>query len=249
MTTLVQVSDCHLFADKNKTGYNHVNPYQSLKLLLLKITDLNPDCILVTGDISGDDSEQSYRHFLDLFSQFNLIDKCRVIAGNHDQSSSFNSLFAHKDLAKKAPLQLDNWCLHGLDTRYTATLGQVSTEDLQHLVSNIHANPNHFHLVACHHHPIETGSWMDKHNWLNRDLFVNEIQQLCQVKLVVYGHIHADTHTFLHGCRYQSCPSSCWQFANTPEFSVSKELPGFNLFQLFDDGTFSHSTIRLEKER
>ncbi|MBU2878700.1 metallophosphoesterase family protein [Aliiglaciecola lipolytica] len=249
MAKIVQLSDCHLFKDKNKSGYNNINPYQTLKLLLLRVEQLNPDGIIVTGDISGDDSEQSYLHFLDLMEQFNLSHNLKVIAGNHDQTGLFDSLLGQFDLAKGQPWRQDNWVIHGLDTRHQGTLGQVGAADLQSLINKLQNHPDDFHMIVCHHHPIECGGWMDKHEWLNRHQFVHQIKQLPQVKLVAYGHIHNDIQQNLHGCCFQSSPSTCWQFANMADFALSEEMPGFKVYQLHNDGTFDNQTIRLQQEQ
>ncbi|GAB2685728.1 metallophosphoesterase family protein [Aliiglaciecola aliphaticivorans] len=249
MAKIVQLSDCHLFKDKNKTGYNNINPYQTLQLLLCKVARLNPDGVLVTGDISGDDSAQSYQHFFELLEQFNLLNKFKVVAGNHDQSDLFDELLTHFDLAKSRPWQQDSWLIHGIDTRHEGTLGQVSVENLQNLKNNLQDASERFHLIACHHHPIPCGGWMDKHQWLNGHNFVEQITQLPQVKLVIYGHIHHDTHQMIRQCYFHSCPSTCWQFANQADFSVSNEMPGFKLYQLHNDGTFNCTTIRLQQEQ
>ncbi|MEP4890318.1 MAG: metallophosphoesterase [Aliiglaciecola sp.] len=249
MTKIVQLSDCHLFKDKNKVGYNNINPYQSLQLLLDKVEQLNPDGVLVTGDISGDDSEQSYQHFLTLMAQFNLSNKFKVIAGNHDQSNAFNKLLANLDLANSQPWQIHNWFLHGIDTRYQDTLGRVSDKDLGNLKNNLQNSPNNFHLIACHHHPLASGGWMDKHQWLNRDDFVNAVTTLPQVKLVVYGHIHHDSQHKILECDFHSSPSTCWQFASQADFAISEEMPGFKLYHLHNNGSFDSTTFRLQQEQ
>ena len=64
---LLQLSDCHLFADHAQTGYG-VNPYQSLSRVLECAAGESPDYVIITGDVSGDNSEESYRHFLSLMN-------------------------------------------------------------------------------------------------------------------------------------------------------------------------------------
>ena len=66
---LCQISDCHLFADPSSVGYGDVNPYESLYRVLAQVAHSAPDGVIVTGDISGDDSEQSYAHFLALMTK------------------------------------------------------------------------------------------------------------------------------------------------------------------------------------
>ncbi|MFT4746161.1 MAG: Icc protein, partial [Congregibacter sp.] len=84
---IIQISDCHLFSDTQKTGYNSINPYQSLQHILAEVKFHQPDVLLVTGDISGDGSGQSYQHFSKLLCETKI--KCRIgiIPGNHDNQA------------------------------------------------------------------------------------------------------------------------------------------------------------------
>ena len=85
---LVQISDCHLLADKHQALYD-INPYDSLEQVLSLIAENPPNALIATGDISGDDSAESYGHFIALMTRYLPACPWRVIAGNHDSNAQF----------------------------------------------------------------------------------------------------------------------------------------------------------------
>ncbi|GAA0854188.1 metallophosphoesterase family protein [Aliiglaciecola litoralis] len=246
MKTLVQISDCHLFADKHKVGYQQIKPYFSLAAVLEEVVCHDPDMILVTGDISADGSEQSYLDFLALITRFELLDKLQVIAGNHDNSLWFDRVLGEFDLATQSAKELENWSVHGVDTRHKGTLGQLSNSQLNKLKLGLQDCQSAFQLVACHHHPFACGGWMDKHEWLNRQEFTDIITQYTSVKAVVYGHIHSQQVFQKSGHMFASCPSTCWQWSTQPEFATDPSKPGYNKILLDSTGDFEITTHRLK---
>ena len=84
---IVQISDCHLFADRDKIGYNNINPRLSLKHILTEVHLQQPDVLLITGDISADGSGQSYQHFYNLLREAKIDCRVGIIPGNHDNQT------------------------------------------------------------------------------------------------------------------------------------------------------------------
>lgn len=248
MSTIVQISDCHLFEDRQKCGYQNINPFQNLVAILGQALSHNPDILLVTGDISGDDSQKSYQHFLQLIEQHQLLTKLHVIPGNHDNNPWFDVLLGKYDLSKQAPAILSHWSIHGVDTRYKGTLGKLDQTQLNRLEYDLETTQAQFHLVACHHHPINCGGWMDRHEWVNADTFMKLISRRNKVKAVTYGHIHTEHVTWVNNQLFTSCPSSCWQWSRQPEFAVAADLAGYNLIQLQQTGEISIQTHRLNNK-
>lgn len=236
---IIQITDCHLFADINKTGYANVNPYKSLTKVLSLVADCRPDWLVATGDISGDSTANSYQHFLQLVESFGLLNKLRTLPGNHDSGEQYGKYLSDFDLTAKGPIENRYWAVHGVDTRHKGTLGFLSTTKLQTLMKQIVSQSDKQHVVLCHHHPIECGGWMDKHEWLNRHEFLSAIAQLSQIKLVQYGHIHMAIEQQLGDCLLVSTPSTCWQWRNQADFAVADAPPGFRVTLLNDDASFS----------
>lgn len=245
MARIAQISDCHLFADPAKTGYGQINPKDSLVAVLDAVGLQQPDLVLVTGDISGDHSAESYQHFLDCWANAGIGAVLKVIPGNHDHLQRFHAAFGDACLGIQHPLILDNWLIIGLDSTFEGTLGKVSQKQLDEASAVIAHHQSTQVLCAVHHHPIPMQGWMDSHEWLNRELFLAWLDDHCAVKLVVYGHIHFDK-TDKHGNTLcQSVPSTCWQWAMSDDFCIDIQQPGFRLINIAPDGQFDSRVIRI----
>lgn len=242
---IIQLSDCHLYFSKSKTGYNSINPYQSLAEILQQVRGLSPLLVIVSGDISGDASAESYQHFKQLWRDSGLTSPLMVLPGNHDDLALLNAELSEYRLWTAAPISLGKWHIHGLNTKHKGTLGKLDKGQSESLQNYLQSYANDFHLVAVHHHPLACDGWMDKHEWLNRAEFVRLITQHSQVKAVIYGHIHHDSATQVGDCQYMSCPSTCWQWAMQQDFAFSAERPGFRVMQLAEDGKLSTQVIRI----
>ncbi|MFT4940540.1 MAG: Icc protein [Paraglaciecola sp.] len=245
---IVQISDCHLFSDREKTAYKQINPYLTLASVLTKIKELTPDLVVASGDISGDKSLQSYQHFSALWRHHKLACELIVIPGNHDDEAHMRAHFpAQQFPLSYAPRSLKTWQMHFLNSKLADdTKGRVSARDLQQLQHDLTAMPDANHIIAVHHHPIDCNGWMDKHEWLNRSDFIAIVRANPQVKGVIYGHIHHASEHLIGKCRLMSAPSTCWQWTNQTDFAVSDELPGFRLLELGENGDFYSHVIRIE---
>ena len=244
MFKLIQISDCHLFADITKTAYQQINPYVSLRQVLNSVAGMEADLVLVTGDISGDHSLESYQHFVSLWQDSNCASELAVIAGNHDDPAKLHDVFGDRVLTSAPAFRHSGWHVHGLCSHYMNTLGRVSEQDLADLEAAVKAAPHANHLIAVHHHAVVTGGWMDRHEWTNAQEFLERVAGLPQIRVVINGHVHMERDITLGDCRYLSCPSSCWQFANTPEFALSDTAPGFRQLILGEDGQVDTRIIR-----
>jgi Icc protein len=245
---VIQISDCHLFSDIQKTGYNGVNPFQSLQRILAEVKMHQPDVLLVTGDISGDGSGVSYQHFSTLLSEAKI--KCRVgvIPGNHDDQVQMQAhIIAEYLWLNSCQLTLPNqWHIHLLDTQYQRAIGQISVTSLTSLTEYLALHRNDYHLLAAHHHPIPCEGWMDKHEWTNRLEFNAVVEKNPSVKGVVYGHIHTAIEQQKGQCLYMACPSTCWQFATQACFATNNLMPGYRMISLLKHGQMTTSVHRLE---
>lgn len=204
-----------------------------------------PDLILLTGDISGDGSAASYQHFCQLWQQAQIKAPLRVIAGNHDKMALLHQYLSAQLLDVADPMPLGNWVMHGLNSQYQGALGHISVASLQQLQWHLAQQPEHYHLLALHHHPLALNGWMDQHALLNADALNQVIQSHQQVRAVVYGHVHMQREVIQHDCLYLACPSTCWQWQNAADFAVSELTAGFRVLQLRDNGSMASHICRL----
>lgn len=275
---LIQISDCHLFKNKSKVGYGGIAPYQSLETILRQIseriglsktkrapdgahqhqtTDDVAQCvatILVTGDISGDDTLESYLHFLSLMNQY--IDSINVdwyvIAGNHDNNPYFQRILAKHILLSGYPVTLEEWQVHGMDTRCTnephSAKGDVKSHDVSMVSAALELASSKYHLVALHHHIQPSNSWMDKHRLFNAERIEAMASKYAQIKGFIHGHVHHPLRQQVGDYKTPSfgAPSTCWQWEMQTTFGVSENSPGYQVIQLHSDGGLSCEVYRTD---
>ncbi len=242
---LVQLTDCHLFSEPDQTGYAGIAPYAGFKRCLQMAVGSKPDALLITGDISGDDSQASYRHFIALLARYAAHLPFKVIAGNHDNNPYFNSLLAAHTLGAGQPWLIANWALHGLDTRFMAGQGRVKPHELNALRHAMQQHHHRHHLLALHHHPVSSHSWMDRHCLTNTDYLWRQLAGQ-PVRLMVHGHLH---HTVAN--RHQQlttlgAPSTCWQWALQPTFAQAHQAAGIRILDLAADGSWQTHIRRVK---
>ncbi len=253
-TKIIQLSDCHLFADKTKSGYQGVNPYQTLKRIIHTLENSSEiesgSLILVTGDISGDDSKQSYQHFYSLVEPLLAHNTLRVIPGNHDNNIHYQEVLGQWHLQAEQPLETHNWVINGLDTRIAGikgAKGEVKADELTFIEKHITDRPAKHHLLALHHHPIASDSWMDKHELIGSNMLLAWLAQQPAINGLLHGHIHHPLRrTTNEGVPIAGAPSTAWQWAMTQEFGVTQESAGYQIITLNNNGTIDCEVRRIE---
>lgn len=262
MKRLLHITDCHLFADVDRCGYGQINPYQSLAAILHRVFndndqgdnadgldgvtgEANIDAVIVTGDISGDDSKQSYHHFKHLVARY-IPSPIWVIPGNHDNNPHFNDILGDIWLRAGDSKAMGPWHVHGLDTRHKGTQGQVNKEQLDKVSGAMTRETNRHHLLCLHHHLYPSNSWMDAHNLLNPTCLTTWLTQHPNVKALLHGHLH----TPLRQCVGTSDtpifggPSTSWQWEMSDDFALSPLTPGYQIVTLHDTG---HVSVKIER--
>ncbi|MBT0585354.1 metallophosphoesterase family protein [Alteromonas oceanisediminis] len=245
---IAQLSDCHLFAERDKCGYNDINPYDALAAVFSAIGGYQVDAVLCTGDISGDGSAQSYRHFQSLWQAAEIEAVLFTLAGNHDSPvhwpADWQPFTAYQYHALPA-----NWHLHCLPSTFAGARGSLTETGIGQCRNRLveTAGSNQYHLMAIHHPLYPANEWMDKHRLDNPEQLLHLIEQSEGVQAVVHGHVHTarvQQHSRPNGdvCRLYACPSSCWQWGNTAHFSVAAQTPGFRLIELSDGGQL-HTSV------
>ncbi|WP_420934944.1 metallophosphoesterase [Alteromonas sp. A081] len=259
MKTVIQFSDCHLLHDTSRKGYGGISPYHSLERLLTQLVQsgntekVSPDvadAVLITGDISGDDSPASYTHFLNLMELYVDV-PWYVIPGNHDANPHYDEYLVPHMLLADLPLRIGSWCIHGLDTRpkqmAKGAQGEIDSHELDCIERAVRAADQQHHLLALHHHILPSNSWMDKHNLVNAEHLIEWLDSVKEIKHIIHGHVHSPLRQQVGKDNITSfgCPSSCWQWEMQTDFAVSEEKPGYHHISLHDDGDVAVSIKRL----
>ncbi len=242
---IVQITDCHLFGDAGGTllGINTRNSFNAV-LELVKTHSSDADLVLVTGDISQDDSIASYS-----FCQLSLETLGNPFAwlyGNHDEPERL----AKTPFASNFPqsFQLGDWQVLLLHSQLTGAIhGELVNDELNRVSKYLSANSERPTLIATHHHPLPVGSeWMDAINLKNGRHLLELLTASPQVKLLIHGHTHQAAEAQEQGLSVLGAPSTCVQFLpGSPDFAADTRQPGYREFILYPDGTFTSQIYRL----
>ena len=105
---VVQLSDCHLFADPEGKLLGLNTQFSLDKVLeLIRKEQPNPDLILATGDLSQDASYESYQRLDRTLSGFDV--PVYWLEGNHDKPAPMlQALGAHREKMSPCVLNVGN---------------------------------------------------------------------------------------------------------------------------------------------
>jgi Icc protein len=244
---VAQITDLHLFSDRNKRLMG-IDTAASLQKVLSCLRQLRhpQDLLLLTGDLSQDETPESYELLVDLLSPWDI--PSYWIPGNHDDPSLMEQILKTPPFFTDKVVEAGNWSLILLDSTVTGWVsGQLSPSSLDWLEWQLERSRHRPTLIGLHHPPFAVNSeWIDSIALQNPDDFFAIVKGHPQVKLVLCGHVHQN---FCHQQKYLRCfttPSTCVQFKpGSAEFAVDSAQPGLRLFNLYPDGTWETKVMRV----
>lgn len=246
MLLVAQLTDTHLFADGTKTMFDcRTNQTFAAVMQQLAQVQPRPDLLLLTGDISQDDTAESYAYARSLIGPLQI--PTYWLRGNHDQNGdAIEQLNGDRITAEKS-FEQGGWRFILLDSMVLDQPGgQLSQLQLEYLEQQLQdEKPT---LVAVHHHPIDCGvKYMDDIRLSNADDLFAVLDRYPQVKLVICGHIHQEFAAERSGVTYLGTPSTCIQLKpNQTEIELDTDrAPGFRLLRLYADGRFETEVCRV----
>ncbi len=237
---VVQITDPHLFADESMTlvGMNCQEGLQDV-IELVKEHEKTIDCVLCTGDIAQDASQQAYNRFA---SQINELDAPQLwIPGNHDIIASMQKALGKKKEALEKTLRLGNWGIIMLNSCVEGHIhGKLSDQELNFLKAELEVmeSEDRYILIAIHHNPVPVNAeWLQNHSLQSTEGFFEVIDAYKNIKAVVFGHIHQDFKMSRKKVLMLGSPSTSIQFHPEHDyFSLDKENPGYRWLSLHGDG-------------
>ena len=196
------------------------------------------DAIVVTGDISNDGSEWTYRYADRLFSSLGIPTYC--CPGNHDSLKVMLNEYKPSFYQVLPPsCKIKGWKLVMLNSVVPAdedpdqnkARGFLSDESLDYVIQELEEGlPT---IIALHHPPLEPGGWLNRRLLDNRETFNQIIQSYSNARLVIYGHIYYFTDVQIGHIRYSSSTSVGFAFdKDLPKFQIADGLEGFSLIEI-----------------
>ena len=240
--TLAQFSDCHLFSDK-EARHLGANVWKNLNRVLTDIAKRTTiDCVVFTGDLTQDHSEQSYQHFVSAIQKAKIPTAVHFVLGNHDDRVLVTKHLSSPSFDDSKTIDSDFWQIQLLDSKSDTPSGLVSTQHI-HLLSQ-QMNQKKSQLLMMHHHPIDVGYFIDEHGLQSKDSFWQALKAHGNIKGIACGHVHRAVHLSECNVDVYTCPATSVQFGDTKEDIGSIE-PSYRLFHLASDGSISSEIIAL----
>ncbi|SMN11750.1 3',5'-cyclic-nucleotide phosphodiesterase [uncultured Candidatus Thioglobus sp.] len=229
MRRLLQISDCHIDDIEQSIG---VNSHQNLSLVVDKITQLESDALLISGDLSHHGSLNSYKKLKQLLTPINT--DLFVIGGNHDNEKNLSSVFGEYLFTL---FTLGEWDIISVDSVQAGqTSGYLTKEALLDLDTRLTQSTAKYILLVLHHPIVPMQStWDDALSLENpQDLFT-VLSKHPKIQAVLFGHAHQSAEFIKNGLKIIACPSTAVQF-------TEEKRIGFNCYRLYDDGRFEYHT-------
>lgn len=236
---LIQLTDCHLLGDPDGV-YKGVNPLHTLRRVCTRIAGVHrdADALLLTGDLSQDESAESYALLADTLKPLGL--PAYAIPGNHDDPARMQAVPAQAiDLDRD--LDFGAWRVLTADSRLPGRVeGELSDHEIDRLEAAVRAD-NRPCLVAIHHHPLPVGSaWMDRIGLRNGERLIALARRYRQLRCIVHGHTHQAGCVFAEDLPVYGTPSTWRQFvAGSRSYGIDTLPPALRVIRLDNDGTHS----------
>lgn len=257
MPTVIQLTDLHLFSNTEQ-DFKGQNPWQNLNHLLAQIeVDGLPDLFLLTGDLSQDETPESYRLLFERMEETGV--PWEWIPGNHDQ---LDYMACFKPVNASVCLGRWQWLL--LNSNSGQPHGELPETERKHLLDALARPKAEFQAVAVHHQPLLVGP--ERQGAFHCELAqpdqvagIDNIplqddgwlwQTLCkypQVKAVICGHVHQEHELERDGLTMFTTPATSIQFMpHINDFEIDPQPPGYRCFILSDDGGINSWVVRLQ---
>lgn len=243
---VAQITDCHLLAQPGARLHGRC-PDESLAGVLASVKTLDPDVVVVTGDLTEAGAPDAYQRLKGLLETL----ACPVVClpGNHDDPAVMRRHLLGGGIGMPDTHPLGDWRLFLLDdTLPGRPEGRLGEARLAALEWRLHENRDHHKLVFVHHQPVDTGSpWIDGMGLEDGERLLDRLADDGDVRAVGFGHIHHAFSAERDGIALYGTPSTSFQALPEKErFELDTENgPGFRWFRLFHDGHLATGITRI----
>lgn len=246
---VLQLTDLHLYADADggKRGFRTWDSFQ--RVLEAAISDQRwpPDRLLLTGDLSQDETLESYRRLGSVLRDLDV--PLAAIPGNHEHSEALASEVY--DLGRPGARVIGDraWRIVLCDSRCPGEVqGELGAEELRLLGDNLERVDPAPTLVVMHHPPWAVGSaWVDRLGLTDAPALFALLRRHPHVRGVIHGHTHQAVDAEHGNLRQLGAPSTCFQFTPAQkDFAIDDRPPGMRWLELGDDGSLETEVVWVE---
>lgn len=243
---ILHLTDLHLFKDPNQTLAG-INPRLALKAVLQDLAKrqnhITPDAIFLTGDLSQDCSEESYRTAYKMLTKAFSGVPIIATSGNHDHPKHFKTYFGDNCGVFDNLAGFTGWRFIVLNSQQPGKVaGALNKDNLELLAKGLTGTKRPI-AVITHHHLFPVGSeWLDNIGMINYNKWQLLIKHCPNVRLVLSGHVHQETSSIYRGVTYLTTPATSWQFMlHHDDFKLDYQMPGYRWLKFTAAGNvFSH---------
>ena len=244
---IIQITDLHVVRDIDFEK-NKCKPYYKLRQTLDAIASNHSNNLnlVITGDLSGDDSIESYNHIRTLLKSYSF--NVSLLPGNHDNPEMMESI-CDDQISFGAPRPVyENYVCYNFNTHVSGeTGGCLKKSQINDLNEQLDGNIQN--IIIFTHHPIIkiNSAWIDKHVAGNSKLLIELMHSYRNLKFNVFsGHVHQEFFKVMKNVKIFTTPSTCYQFKPcSDEYCIDDNLSsGYRVIKLHDN-TVSSNVVRL----
>lgn len=244
---VLQFTDTHLYQDSTHR-MRGVDTYDSFKQTLELALDAEgtPDLVLLTGDISMDETAASYDRVKEIIRSIDA--PIYFLPGNHDCWETMWERFIETPDQEPNRIKPDRsfsqegWHIVLLNSVVPGQVeGILADDELSRLDAVLAAHPGLNVLVCLHHNPIPITVVPEEDRGLMNpaDLF-RVLDRHKNVRGVLWGHVHGEYFTQRNGVDLIATPSTCIQFrATTDGIVIDNRAPGYRVLSLNPGGSIT----------
>ena len=250
LLSFVQFSDTHIGPSRDYARYDHPS-LPSLERLIDTLNDLPepPEFLIHTGDISHNQSPESYELAAEVLARFQM--PIYYVNGNHDLPGMVRQYLHAPDHASGDPAAPLDYTFEVKGERFLVLDGQnpdvpdpsgLLRDSQLDYAREVVASGDGPLTVLLHYVPFRMASpWLDEHMILRNGDALHAILKPARDRLrgVFFGHLHRSCQIHRDGIAYTCGPSTFVQYGWRPwdvEPAVDHDYPpSYNFIQYFSD--------------
>jgi Icc protein len=229
MATVLQISDTHLQAAPNTPVDK--DPDATLLATIDAVRDVEPDLVLLTGDLADDGSTAALERLQTVVGT--LGSPMLAIGGNHDDVPNVRAVFGPDETT-----EVGAWRVVGVDSVIPGEIhGAVDVDELSRRLDSLDDRAT---LIAIHH-PPRSPSTHPMFHLIGADQMLAALHARPHVRAVVSGHLHEAFNRTDGDLQLWGGPSAYYALRHNGDelWEDDDGLVGAQVLTLGDDGSIS----------